>query len=390
MRARSNLTIISGATVTDIKFDGRRATGVSANIGGEARQFTGREIIVSLGGIHSPAMLMRCGIGPAAHLREHGIAVRADMPGVGANLSNHSLLFIGFHLQPEARQSPDAAVAFGDAAPLLVRRAGLPARPTCTSTCRARPRGARSARGSPISRRRCGSRWGAAGWRCVGADHRQEPLVEMNFAGHELDLKRLMVGFRLAVEMLAYHKVRAMSGVTFPVKFTDRLRQLNQKTTANAVKAQAIAWLTDMVPALAEPVFGTLADRRVDLTALVKDDDALAEHIRQNVAGMFHVAGTCRMGASTDRDAVVDRDRAGARLRRACAWSMPRSCRRCRAPTPTSRPSCWPRRSRRGSFRRSDCDVIAGLAEGRSLESEGHVRNSVLDSGFTRFARAPE
>ena len=54
-------------------------------------------------------------------------------------------------------------------------------------------------------------------------------------------------------------------------------------------------------------MFGTLADRRVDLTALVRDDDALAEHIRQNVAGMFHVAGTCRMGASTDRDAVVDR-----------------------------------------------------------------------------------
>ena len=38
------------------------------------------------------------------------------------------------------------------------------------------------------------------------ADPRQEPLVEMNFAGHELDLKRLMVGFRLAVEMLAYRE----------------------------------------------------------------------------------------------------------------------------------------------------------------------------------------
>ena len=79
------------------------------------------------------------------------------------------------------------------------------------------------------------------------------------------------------------------------------------KTASNAAKARIIAWLTDLVPALAEPVFGTLADRKIDLTALVKDDDALAEHIRQNVAGMFHVAGTCRMGASTDRDAVVDR-----------------------------------------------------------------------------------
>ena len=78
--------------------------------------------------------------------------------------------------------------------------------PTCTSTCRARPRGARSARGSPISRRRCGSRWGAAAWRCARPITGSEPLVEMNFAGHELDLKRLMVGFRLAVEMLAYRQ----------------------------------------------------------------------------------------------------------------------------------------------------------------------------------------
>jgi 5-(hydroxymethyl)furfural/furfural oxidase len=129
----------------------------------------------------------------------------------------------------------------------------------------------------------------------------------MNFAGHELDQKRLAVGFRLAVEMLAYEKVRAMRGVTFPVKFNDRLRLLNRKTTSNAVKARAVAWLTDAMPALAEPIFGTLADHKVDLMSLVKDDEALAEHIRQNVAGMFHVAGTCRMGAATDRDAVVDR-----------------------------------------------------------------------------------
>jgi 5-(hydroxymethyl)furfural/furfural oxidase len=139
-----------------------------------------------------------------------------------------------------------------------------------------------------------------------GADLRQEPLVEMNFAGHELDLKRLMHGFRLAVDMLTYRKLRSLYGVTFPVKFTDRLRQLNVKTASNAAKARVIAGLTDIAPALAEPVFGTLADRRIDLTALVKDDDALAEHIRQNIAGMFHVAGTCRMGAADDPDAVVD------------------------------------------------------------------------------------
>ena len=54
------------------------------------------------------------------------------------------------------------------------------------------------------------------------------------------------------------------------------------------------------------PIFSTLADRRVDLATLVKDDDALAEHIRQNVAGTFHPVGTCRMGQANDRAAVVD------------------------------------------------------------------------------------
>ncbi len=68
---------------------------------------------------------------------------------------------------------------------------------------------------------------------------------------------------------------------------------------------------------------------------------------------MFHVAGTCRMGASNRPRRGGGPGRAGAGSM-ACAWSMPRSCRRCRAPTPTSRPSCWPRRFRRGWCRRSE------------------------------------
>ncbi|MEI8152825.1 MAG: GMC oxidoreductase [Hyphomicrobiales bacterium] len=305
VRARENLTIISGATVTGIKFDGRRATGVSVTIGGETREFTGREIIVSLGGIHSPAMLMRCGIGPAAHLREHGIAVRGDIPGIGANLSNHSLLFIGFHLPAAARQSP-AVRTHGIT--VLRFSSGVPGCPRTDMYVNIQSKTSWSALGQRIAN------LAPALWKPMGrgrvslrsSDHRQEPLVEMNFAGHELDLKRLMVGFRLAVDMLAYEKVRALSGVSFPVKFTDRLRKLNVKNGSNAVKAQAISWLTDALPALAGPVFGTLADRKVALTQLVRDDDALAEHIRNNVAGMFHVAGSCRMGSASDPHAVVD------------------------------------------------------------------------------------
>jgi 5-(hydroxymethyl)furfural/furfural oxidase len=306
VRARPNLTIVCNATVSGLTFEGRRASGVRASIAGEEREFSGREVVVSLGAVHSPALLMRSGIGAAAHLRDHGIEVRADMPGVGANLSNHSLLFIGIHLPARARQSPAVRPH-----PTTVLRfsSGLPGCPPTDMYINVQSKTSWSALGQRIANL-APALWKPAGRGRVAlrsAAPDAEPLVEMNFAGHELDLRRLMRGFRLAVEMLTYERVRELTGVSFPVKFTDRLRQLNRRNTANALKSTAIAWLIDLLPPLAEPVFATLADREVDLAALVKDDDALAEHVRQNVAGMFHVAGTCRMGASTDRAAVVDR-----------------------------------------------------------------------------------
>jgi 5-(hydroxymethyl)furfural/furfural oxidase len=134
----------------------------------------------------------------------------------------------------------------------------------------------------------------------------QYPCVELNFTGEEIDLRRFMAGFRRAVEILAHEKVRAMSGITFPVKFTDRLRRLNRITAANRLNSALIARLIDWVPPLAGPILSALADRRIDLKTLVEDDDALAQHIRDNVAGTFHPVGTCRMGRADDPGAVVD------------------------------------------------------------------------------------
>jgi 5-(hydroxymethyl)furfural/furfural oxidase len=97
-----------------------------------------------------------------------------------------------------------------------------------------------------------------------------------------------------------------MRGITFPVKFTDRLRRLNRITAANKLQSAIVAKLIDWVPPLAGPIFSVLADRRVDLATLVEDDEALAQHIRDNIAGTFHPVGTCRMGRADDPDAVVD------------------------------------------------------------------------------------
>ena len=305
VRARGNLTIVNGATVTALLFEGRRVTGVTAKVGGAVKRFNGGEIILSAGGVHSPAFLMRSGIGPAGHLREHGIEVRADLPGVGENLSNHAIVFVGLLQHRGARQQdwlrPHPMTAFRYSS-------GLPGAPPTDMYINVQCKTSWSPLGfqvanlaptllKPMARGRVS---------LANADAATPPCVEFNFTGHELDLRRFMQGFRRAVEVLAHEKVRAMTGVTFPVKFTDRLRRLNRITPANKVQSALIAALIDLVPPLAGPIFSTLADRRVDLATLVADDDALAAHIRENVAGTFHPVGTCRMGGASDRDAVVD------------------------------------------------------------------------------------
>ncbi len=304
VRARKNLTIVNGATVTGLVFDGRRVTGVKAKIGGEEKQFTAREIICSLGGVHSPAFLMRMGIGPAAHLRDLGIEVRADVPGVGQNLSNHAIVFVGLLQKPGARQAeeirPHPMTAFRYSS-------GLPGAPPCDMyinvQCKTSwsPLGRQVANLAPTLLKPM-----ARGRVSLTTREAAPPRVEFNFTGHELDLQRFMQGFRRAVDVLAHDKVRAMSGVTFPVKFNDRLRRLNRINTKNKVQSTIISALIDLFPPLAGPIFSTLADRRVDLAQMVEDDAALAEHIRENVAGTFHPVGTCRMGAADDRDAVTD------------------------------------------------------------------------------------
>ncbi|MGB6537957.1 MAG: GMC oxidoreductase [Xanthobacteraceae bacterium] len=304
-RRRSNLTITSGVLATGLAFDGRRVAGVRVKIGDEQKEFRARNIIVSLGGIHSPAFLLRAGIGSAKELRGHGVEVRADLPGVGKNLSNHAIVFIGLLQRPRARQArrirPHPMTCFRYSSNLP----GAPLRDMYINV-------------------QCKTSWSALGWQIanlapsllkpmargavslVSADPMAQPLVEFNFAGHDLDLQRFMQGFRRCVEILGHDAVRSMTRLTFPVKFSDRLRRLNRVTTANRIKSTAIAALVDLVPPLAGPIFATLADRGVDLAALVKDDDALAEHIRQNVAGTFHPVGTCRMGAAGDPVAVTD------------------------------------------------------------------------------------
>jgi choline dehydrogenase len=87
---RSNLRLETDCLVEAVVFEGRRAAGVRWRRGGGVRSARCRgEVILAAGSIGSAQLMLLSGIGPAEHLREHGIPVIADRPGVGANLQDH-------------------------------------------------------------------------------------------------------------------------------------------------------------------------------------------------------------------------------------------------------------------------------------------------------------
>jgi choline dehydrogenase len=87
---RLNLALRTGVLVERLLIENARVSGVVLREDGESRIIRARQgVVLCAGAVATPALLMRSGIGPAAHLREMGIDVLRDSPGVGANLQDH-------------------------------------------------------------------------------------------------------------------------------------------------------------------------------------------------------------------------------------------------------------------------------------------------------------
>ncbi|HMJ14718.1 MAG TPA: GMC oxidoreductase, partial [Polyangiaceae bacterium] len=111
-RPGGNIEVRTGATVARVVFEGTRAVGVELIANGQRETVRARkEIVLSSGVVGSPHILMLSGVGPAAHLREHGINVVADLP-VGQNLHDHLYVPLTF-LAPSALHRGTALHFFG-------------------------------------------------------------------------------------------------------------------------------------------------------------------------------------------------------------------------------------------------------------------------------------
>lgn len=115
-RSRNNLTVLTNAQAEHVVLEGKKATGVRFQQGGQSCiAHTQNEVILSAGAVGSPQLLMLSGIGPAEHLQSHGINVRHDLSGVGGNLQDHLQLRCSFKVSGVDTLNQMASTLWGKA-----------------------------------------------------------------------------------------------------------------------------------------------------------------------------------------------------------------------------------------------------------------------------------
>jgi choline dehydrogenase-like flavoprotein len=260
-RHRLNLTVKGNIRALRLRFEGKRATGVVVESGGEQFTVEGEEIILSAGAIASPHLLMLSGVGPAEHLRSMGLPVVHDLAGVGQNFRDHPLLPVLFKLDEQFAddaQGPRLQVGLRYTVPGSSIRNDMQIMPSWFTD----PRGYTYADADPLGIRFVAilEKALAAGQiRLAAADPYVPAVLEYRLLSHPVDLERMRQAVRLIVQLARSEKFR-----------------------------------------------GIIRDRLAPTEAELATDAALDRWILANVSTAHHLAGTCKMGPASDGMAVVD------------------------------------------------------------------------------------
>jgi|SRR6185369_6295504 len=298
VRKRNNLSIETDALVTRLVFANRRVNGVELRRANLVNTIPAREVVLSAGAIHSPALLMRSGIGPAGDLAALGIAPVADLPGVGAHLQNHPLVMLATVIAPHARQSPALrsypmacarASSFHPGAPPGDLHLQFVARTSANS------HGTRfgvigAALYSPVSRGRVS---------LVHASPNVPPRVDFNLLSEGSDRAQLGAAVRLVLKIADDPAVATLRGPLFVPRESSLIRRLSRPGLGVQLASMAVAALLD------SPLRG-MAVRRAGTLVFPRRDDRLIDQLLDRVSPMFHPTGSCRMGRADDPSAVVD------------------------------------------------------------------------------------
>jgi choline dehydrogenase len=281
VKSRPNLKVITGALARRVTFERGHASGVVYTVG--ARAFcegAAREVLLCGGAVNSPQLLMLSGIGPAAHLRQLGIEVLADLRGVGGNLQDHLDACTLQHCTRKITYDhiSDIATAWN----FFMHRQGVG-----TSNI-AEAGGFMRSRFAPDQRDDVQFHFVPA----MLDDHGRHRLRGYGYTVHACNLRPHSRGRILLASANAADHPRIEPGYLgdpdgFDLKMMIECVRLSREI-------------------LAQPAFGPYRGAEIFPGADAQDDAAIEAFIRAKAETIYHPVGSCRMGRADDSEAVVD------------------------------------------------------------------------------------
>jgi len=303
-RARSNLTILAETHVLQLVLDGTRVTGVRVEREGKEEIIPARETIVSSGAIHSPALLMRSGIGPKVALRKVGVEVVVDLPGIGTNLQEHPGTSLSAYIKPHARlKNTRRHIHLG-----LRYSSGVEGCGPSDMFMMLAAKSAWHPLGIRIASMLAWINKAESRGRVdlVSADPRVEPLIDLNYLSDSRDLQRLCGSLHLMARLFATDALAGYLEHPSPSSYTGFAKSLGRQTVRNYIITAPVAAVIDILPPARRAFFDIAVATGMTLKQLLTDQDMIEDYVKSNAFGQWHVCGTCKMGPADDRDAVVD------------------------------------------------------------------------------------
>jgi choline dehydrogenase-like flavoprotein len=304
VRARHNLRILPKTQVLTVGLEGRTAVSVQAR--GEAGDFSisARKIVLCAGGIHSPSLLMRSGIGPGAQLQRFGIAPAMELAGVGGNLQNHAYSFLALTL-PRGRRLEAAQRLFAVAG--LRASSGLRECPgdlllfvvgrSSTASFGNSIAMVASSLYCPYSRGRV---------TLAGPEPDRPPTIEFNFLSDPRDAPRALKASRLAEALVRADEVAAEYGEAYLLPAGLAVNQFHRRGLMGALLGKAAQIALDAPPPLRRFLVQRALAGMKPLVSCGRAVDLSDEDLLNSLAPMGHPAGSCAMGRPDDPMAVVD------------------------------------------------------------------------------------
>ena len=274
---RPNLSVVAGAQVLGVVFDGGRASGIRwrDRRGREAIARAAREVVLCAGAIGSPQILMVSGIGPSDHLGPLGIETRVDLPGVGENLQDHPFALINYEsTEPESLADAEKPRALAE---WLLRRSG-----PLTSNVGEAMAFVRSRPGLPAADLQI--LFGPAYYHDHGFDSHD---------GHAFALATTLVAPRARGRL----RLRSSDPLAKPQLVGNHLSE------AEDMAAMVAGFRRLREIAATEPL-ASARGRELVPGEDVESDEEVEAFLRRETELLYHPVGTCRMGS--DEAAVVD------------------------------------------------------------------------------------